>query len=86
MKGLTPIFVSCKNGKIGEEELYKLNTVATHFGGKYAKKMLIATKLERESPIARKSYMQRAKDIGIFLVPNAGQMTKEDWQEMFKSI
>ena len=86
MRGVTPIFISCKNGKIGEEELYKLNTVATRFGGKYAKKVLIATKLERESPVAKKSYMQRAKDMGVFLVPNAGQLSKQEWQEMFKSI
>lgn len=86
MKGLIPIFVSCKNGKIGEEELYKLNTVATRFGGKYAKKMLIATKLEKESVASRNSYMQRAKDMGIFLVPNAGELTKEEWKEIFKQV
>lgn len=43
MKGLVPVFVSCKNGAIDVNELYKLNTVATHFGGKYAKKVLVAT-------------------------------------------
>lgn len=86
MRGVTPIFISCKNGKIGEEELYKLHTVATRFGGKYAKKVLIATKLERESPVAKKSYMQRAKDMGIMLVPYAGHLTKEAWRDMFLSI
>lgn len=80
MKGLIPIFISCKNGRIGEEELYKLNTVANRFGGKYAKKMLIATKLEKESFEAKKSYMQRAKDMGIVLVPNAGELSKEEWR------
>ncbi len=86
MRGLTPIFISCKNGKIGEEELYKLHTVATRFGGKYAKKVLIATKLERESPIAKKSYMQRAKDMNVQLVPYAGELTKEEWKQLFKEI
>lgn len=86
MKGLTPIFISCKNGKIGEEELYKLNTVAHRFGGKYAKKLLIATKLERESADARKSYMQRAKDMGIMLISNAGQFTKEAWQDLYLQL
>ena len=86
MRGVTPIFISCKNGKIGEEELYKLHTVATRFGGAYAKKVLIATKLERETPAAKKSYMQRAKDMGIMLVPYAGQLTKEAWRNMFLSI
>lgn len=86
MKGLVPIFISCKNGKIGEEELYKLNTVANRFGGKYAKKVLIATKLERESEDARKSYMQRAKDMGIKLVPNAGQLSKDGWRDMLLQL
>ena len=86
MRGVTPIFISCKNGKIGEEELYKLNTVANRFGGKYAKKVLIATKLERETPNAKKSYMQRAKDMNIQVVPYAGQLTKEAWRDMFLSL
>lgn len=86
MKGMIPVFISCKNGKIGEEELYKLNTVAERFGGKYAKKMLIATKLERESYAAKKSYMQRAEDMGIRIIPNAGELTKEEWKIIFGSI
>ena len=86
MRGVTPIFISCKNGKIGEEELYKLNTVANRFGGKYAKKVLIATKLERESPIAKKSYLQRAKDMNIQVISHAGQLSKEAWQDMFLSL
>ncbi len=86
MRGLTPIFISCKNGKIGEEELYKLNTVASRFGGKYAKKVLIATKLERETPAAQKSYLQRAKDMGVHVVPNAGTLSKEAWRDLFLSL
>ena len=86
MKGLTPIFISCKNGKIGEEELYKLNTVAARFGGKYAKKMLIATNLQRESYIAKQSYMQRAKDMGVILVPNAKELSDLEWKNIFKQI
>lgn len=84
MRGLIPTFVSCKNGKIGEEELYKLNTVAEKFGGKYAKKMLIATKLERDNYVAKMAYMRRAEDMGIKIIPNAGELTKEDWAKIFK--
>ena len=84
MRGLIPTFISCKHGKIGEEELYKLNTVATRFGGKYAKKMLIATHLEKESATSMKSYLQRAKDMDIQLIPNARDMSKKDWQKVFK--
>lgn len=84
MRGLIPIFISCKHGKIGEEELYKLNTVATRFGGKYAKKMLIATHLEKESASSMKSYLQRAKDMDIHLIPNARDLSKKEWQKIFK--
>ena len=83
MRGLIPTFVSCKNGKIGEEELYKLNTVAEKFGGKYAKKMLIATKLERDNYVAKMAYMRRAEDMGIKIIPNAGEMTDEEWRKVF---
>lgn len=84
MRGLIPVFVSCKNGKIGEEELYKLNTVAEKFGGKYAKKMLIATKLERDNHVAKMAYMQRAQDMGIVIIPDAGQLTSEEWAKVFR--
>ena len=83
MRGLIPTFVSCKNGKIGEEELYKLNTVAEKFGGKYAKKMLIATKLERDNYVAKMAYMRRAEDMGIKIIPNAGALSKEEWRKVF---
>ena len=45
MHGMVPVFVSCKNGYVDKDELYKLNAVATRFGGKYAKKVLVATSL-----------------------------------------
>ena len=50
MHGTTLLFISCKNGNIGEEELYKLHTVAERFGGPYVRKMLIATNLDRKPP------------------------------------
>ena len=43
MAGLVPVFVSCKNGDVATDELYKLNTVAKKFGVGYAKCALAAT-------------------------------------------
>lgn len=86
MRGLIPVFISCKHGKIGEEELYKLNTVATRFGGKYARKMLVATHLEKESASSMKAYLQRAKDMNIQLIPNARELSKKDWQKIFTQV
>lgn len=84
MHGTTPLFISCKNGKIGEEELYKLHTVAERFGGPYAKKMLIATNLDQSSAASNRSFTQRAWDMDIFLVTDAAELTKEEWREIFR--
>lgn len=83
-RGMIPIFISCKNGSIGEEELYKLNTVAARFGSRYARKMLIATDLEQKSPMANQAFIQRAKDMGIYLVPNAALLSGDDWARVLK--
>ena len=34
MRGVVPVFVSCKNGAVKMDELYKLDTVAQRFGGR----------------------------------------------------
>lgn len=66
MNGLIPVFISCKNGIVSVDELYKLNTVATRFGGKYAKKILIATDELGLIKI-------RAQEMGIEVVDNIGE-------------
>ncbi|MGN1345992.1 MAG: hypothetical protein ACI4V1_04350, partial [Eubacteriales bacterium] len=43
MAGLTPVFLSCKNGEVGTDELYKLNTVAEKFGAGRARCALAVT-------------------------------------------
>lgn len=83
VRGMTPLFISCKNGDIGDDELYKLNTVAERFGSRYAKKMLIATDLDRKGPMSLKAYIQRAKDMDIYLVTDAAELTPRQWQEVF---
>lgn len=82
MHGLTPLFVSCKNGKIGESELYKLNTVAERFGGKHAKKLLIATNFFADSENSKRSVIQRAADMGILFEPNAAALDEKGWQKL----
>lgn len=82
-RGQVSLFISCKNGEIGEEELYKLNTVAGRFGGKYARKMLVATDLERKSPSSIRAFLQRAKDMNIHVVQDAAQLNKAGWQQIF---
>lgn len=48
MKGLMPVFISCKNGSVGVNELYKLSVVANKFGGKYVRKVLAATEIDKD--------------------------------------
>jgi hypothetical protein len=83
-RGITPLFVSCKNGDIGDDELYKLHTVAHRFGGPYARKMLICSDLDRKNEKADLAYSQRARDMGIYLVTDAATHSTQQWQEDFR--
>ena len=73
MHGMIPVFVSCKNGAVTVEELYKLNTVAEQFGGIYSKKILVATSLNRLGN-GRQTFEQRAKDMGIAILSDIQDM------------
>ena len=84
MHGLRPLFISCKNGSIGEEELYKLHTVASRFGGEHARKMLIATELNQKSAAANRSFAQRAWDMDIFLETDAAELSPAEWEILFR--
>ena len=84
MRGATPLFVSCKNGDVKPEELYKLHTVATRFGGPYAKKMLVVADLDRKDDTAAEALARRAWDMDIFLVADAAKLKPEQWPEIFQ--
>lgn len=83
-RGTKTLFISCKNGHIEEEELYKLNTVAEEFGGPNARKMLIVTELDRGSKSANSSFDTRAWDMDVFLVPNADTLSRKQWAQVLK--
>ena len=85
MKGMVPVFVSCKNGRIEMEELYKLNTVAERFGGKYVKKVLVAEALDTDSAFSN-HLRQRAQDMGIRLVENIHSKTEAEIEKIIKSL
>lgn len=81
---LEPIFISCKNGGFDDEELYKLYTVSNHFGGSYAKRILICSNssehIEKYPHLA-----QRAKDMDITIISGIQKMTDAEIQEKLKS-
>lgn len=84
--GLIPVFVSCKNGDVDEEELYKFNTVAERFGGKYVKKLLVATNFATNDNEAPNALLQRAQDMGIVFETDAAHLTRDGWQDLFRNV
>ena len=75
MHNMIPIFISCKNGAFKADELYKLSTVAERFGGKYAKKVLVASSLG--NTVADRILKQRAQDMGIKVIDKKEVMKDE---------
>lgn len=85
MKGAIPIFISCKNGYFDVNELYKLNTVATRFGNKYAKKVLVAAELEKLGEKAE--YIRaRMEDMNIRRIENVDELTESELNKLLKTL
>lgn len=72
MHDALPVFISCKNGDVTAEELFKFHTVAERFGGQYARKILIATAIKGSKNEAH--IRQRAQDLQICLVDNLQEL------------
>ncbi|MBR4959282.1 MAG: hypothetical protein IKY52_00115 [Clostridia bacterium] len=87
MRGLVPVFISCKNGEVDTDELYKLSTVAGRFGSRYAKRALAVTsyfdKDDRNyAGDGTVNYMRsRAKDMNITLLENVHRMSDREFAE-----
>lgn len=78
---LKPVFISCKNGEVHNEALYELFAVAEKFGGKYSKKILVATHVT-SSYESRKFKLQRARDMKIDVIYDIDKMSKEEFKEL----
>ncbi len=85
MHDVIPVFISCKNGYVTSDELYKLDSVAEHFGGQYAKKVLVATSIDSMGE-AGKYVRQRAKDMGIRLLENIQELDDEALSRALKNL
>ena len=81
--GLTPIFISCKNGKFSSDELYKLNSVAERFGAGYCQKIIVTTDMEGSVSDQAELLRSRAEDMGIKIIENVHEM---DHQEFLKAL
>ena len=86
MRGIVPVFVSCKNGNVDENELYKLNTVASRFGGPYAKKVLVVTSAANQGSIGYEYLCQRAEDMKIQILENAHTFSDDEFERKISNI
>lgn len=85
MHDIVPVFISCKNGIVTADELYKLNTVAERFGGQYSKKVLVATSISAFGD--QGMYLrQRAKDMNIKLIEGVQTLDDAELEKKLKNI
>lgn len=85
MRGITPVFISCKNGGIKDEELYKLDAVSNRFGGPYVRKALIATYVGKKAD-SMKYFEQRAADMNIELIYSVHEMNDAQFVKKIRNL
>ncbi len=83
MRDMIPVFVSCKNGEVHKDALYELEAVAQRYGGKYAKKVLLATYLN-SGGTSRKYLLERARDMRIQVIEGIDRMKREEFLSILK--
>ncbi len=76
MRGICPVFVSCKAGNVDKEALYELEAVANKFGGKYARKIIVVGCLEHNNKNPAQ-FIERARNMGITVIDNACKMSPD---------
>ena len=75
MHGVMPIFLSCKNGDLKPEELYKLHTVARRFGGAYSRMVLVAPSIDY---LGDARLRERAEELGIIVLAGKDVLRASD--------
>lgn len=85
MHGTVPVFVSCKNGFVATDELYKLQAVAERFGGKYAKKAVVTATLDTDSEFGE-YFRHRARDMGIVCIDNVREISLKKLSERLSNL
>lgn len=92
MRGVCPIFISCKNGDVKTDELYKLHTVANKFGCDYAQSILLSTVYFDETNRAFGGHKatltlkERASDMGIRLISKAHLNTGRSYDSLIEKL
>ncbi len=95
MAGVRPIFISCKNGDVKSDELYKLQTVSKEFGSDYAGSALISTVYFDESAgvwggyggnKTTSSLKDRAAEMGIRLLSSVHRLSPGKFDENLEKL
>jgi len=92
MRGLVPVFVSCKNGDVKSDELYKLDAVSDKFGEGYSRSALVSTVyFDRESRSydgdrAVKTLSDRAEDMHIRLLSMMHTVSEGDFVKYISKL
>lgn len=76
LHGTIPVFVSCKNGGLDVDELFKLHAVTRRFGGERAKSVLVAPRLDELGERGTK-LSAAARDLGIRVVEDIETMSHD---------
>jgi len=84
-KQAIPVFISCKYGEALKEALYELHTVAEHYGGKYAQKVLITAELSRNLS-KKNSFLERARDMNIEVIYQVNRMSEDEFRARLLAI
>ena len=84
MRDLVPIFISCKNGEVPKEAFYELQTVADKFGGRFSKKFMLASYVNRNS-LSKKYTLARAEEMGINLIHGVHKLNRDEFKAILKS-
>lgn len=84
LAGFKTIFISCKNGSVKTEELYKLNAVAERFGGKYMEKLLLLSGEEVDGSVS--SFIRRAERLNIRVIKNFKEYSNEEIDKLLLEL
>ena len=85
MRGLVPVFISCKNGGAKKEALYELDTVSHRYGGEHAVRILVTTR-DRENRAAREALIARAEDMGIAVIGDTDVLSDRQFTERLRRL
>lgn len=85
MRGTTPNFISCKNGVLDIDELYKLCAVRTEFGTDGSRAILVTQELSKLGTKAA-FIRSRAEDMNVAIVDEVNKKSPEELRDEFRRI